>query len=116
MNARSDHLRIADRLGKVAAGSASADRVIHEALGLAWPVKAYAIEEEAAQPLLPKNFEWLTNTPTAGWNYAPCRRAGIGADGLAYPYHGQWGGRYGILSWGEIRADGGAAGEWGPED
>lgn len=30
-------------------------------------------------------------TWTAGWVYAPCRRAGIGADGLSYPHHGQWG-------------------------
>ena len=51
---------------------------------------AYTTDEAAARTLLPGGFEWMDITPTAGWIYAPCRRAGRGSDGLAYPHHGQW--------------------------
>ena len=89
---RSDRLlRIADRLKPLASGSEAADRAIHEALALAWPVQPYTTDEAAARTLLPPGFEWLDITPTAGWVYAPCRRASIGADGLRHPHNGQWG-------------------------
>ena len=83
-------LRIADRLKQVVAGSTAADQVIHAALGRSGVVPAYTTEEEAARTLLPPDFEWLAITPTAGWIYAPCRRAGVGDDGLPFPHHGQW--------------------------
>ena len=84
-------LRIADRLAKVEAGSEAADLAIHEALGRGGSVPAYTTEEEAARALLPPGFEWMTITSTAGWVYAPCRRAGTYAGGQSYPHHGQWG-------------------------
>ena len=88
---RYDHLlRVAARLGKVEAGSFMADVTIHEVLSLAGPVLAYTKDEEAARTLLPSGFEWIDITPTAGWIYAPCRRAGVGDDGLPFPHHGQW--------------------------
>lgn len=84
-------LRIVRRLGEVAAGSPEANAAIHEAVGLAGPVKPYTTDEAAARILLPSGFEWLQITYTAGWMYAPCRHAGISEDGLAHPHHGQRG-------------------------
>lgn len=49
-------LRIADRLGKVEAGSEAADRAIHEALGLAWAVKSYTTDEATTLTLLPRGL------------------------------------------------------------
>lgn len=83
-------IRIADRLAKVTAGSAAADTAIHEALGLAGPTPPYTTDETAARTLLPLGFELMTITQTAGWVYAPCRRAGLDAEGLPYPHRGQW--------------------------
>lgn len=68
-----------------------ADQAIHEAVGRPGPVQPYTTNEASARTLLPPGFEWTDITPTAGWIYAPCRRAGIGADGMRYPHHGQWG-------------------------
>ena len=83
-------LRIADRLGKITAGSPAADATIHVALGRTGLAPAYTTDEAAARTLLPPGFEWLAITPTAGWIYAPCRRAGVGDGGLPFPHHGQW--------------------------
>ena len=83
-------LCIADRLGKMAAGSVLADEAIHEAVGRLGPVQPYTTSEASARTLLPPGFEWLAITPTAGWIYAPCRRAGVGDGGLPFPHHGQW--------------------------
>jgi hypothetical protein len=84
-------LRIADRLAKVAAGSASADRAIHEAIRQAGPVLPYTTDEAAARTLLPPGFEWMATTYAAGWVYAPCRRSGLQPDRVPYPHHAQWG-------------------------
>ena len=84
-------LRIADRLSKVEVGSEAATQAIPDALGRCGIAPAYTNEEEAARTLLPLGFEWMTITPTAGWVYAPCRRAGTYAGGQAYSHHGQWG-------------------------
>jgi hypothetical protein len=59
-------------------------------LGLTGPVLAYTTDEAAARTLLPPGFEWMDITTTAGWAYAPCRRAGFNEEGLAYPHYGQW--------------------------
>jgi hypothetical protein len=83
-------IRIADRLGQVAAGSLLADLAIHKALGLAGVVMPYTRNEVAARSLLPAGFEWLPSTYSGGVVYAACRRSGI--DGAwPYPPHGQWG-------------------------
>ena len=50
-------LRIADRLGKVAAGSVLADGAIHKAVGRLGPVQPYTTDEAAARTLLPPGFE-----------------------------------------------------------
>ena len=84
-------IRIADRLAKVEAGRATADQAIHEALRRQGPIPPYTIDEAAARALLPPGFEWITATDSAGWVYAPCRRAGLDAGELPYPHHGQWG-------------------------
>jgi hypothetical protein len=84
-------IRIADRLARVKVGSAAADAAIHEAVGQAGLVRPYTIDEAAARTLLPLGFEWMAITPAAKWVYAPCRRAGRGADGMLHPHHGQWG-------------------------
>ena len=83
-------LGIADHLGKTATGSLLADEAIHEAVGRLGPVQPYTTSEASARTLLPPGFEWVAITPSAGWIYAPCRRAGIDAKGLPYPHHGQW--------------------------
>jgi hypothetical protein len=84
-------IRIADRLAKVEAGSVVADQTIQDALGRAGPVLSYTTDEAATRTLLPPGFEWMDITPTAGWIYAPCRRSGVGPDGMLHPHHGQWG-------------------------
>lgn len=53
-------------------------------------MSAYTTDKAAARTLLPPGFEWLAITPTAGWTYAPWRRAGVDAEGLPHPHHGQW--------------------------
>jgi hypothetical protein len=83
-------IRIADRLAKVEAGSAAADQAIHDAIGRAGQVLPYTTRDEAAQRLLPPDFEWMAVTYSAGWVYAPCRRSGLD-NGMSHPHHGQWG-------------------------
>jgi hypothetical protein len=83
-------IRIADRLGEVAAGSIEADRTIHDALGLAGPVQPYTREEAAARGLLPPGFEWRLPTYSSGKVYAACRRSGMDGE-WPHPHHGQWG-------------------------
>ncbi len=56
MTDRARLLRIADRLGKVSAGSAEADEAIHQALGRAGPAPPYTTDMEAARTLLPPGF------------------------------------------------------------
>ena len=86
-----DHLiRIADQLAEVEAGSDVADRVIHAAAGWGGSVQRYTTSEAAARTLLPLGFEWMDATYLAGLVYAPCRRAGLDADGMPHPRHGQW--------------------------
>ena len=85
-------LRIADRLGKVSAGSAEADEAIHQALGRAGPAPPYTTDMEAARTLLPPGFVELGDPMyTADAVYAACRRAGIDRSGLPFPHHGGWG-------------------------
>ncbi|MBL6082558.1 hypothetical protein JMJ56_31835 [Belnapia sp. T18] len=84
-------VRIADRLAVVKAGSAVADRTIHQAIDRSGPVPPYTTDEAAARTLLPSGFEWITATFAAGRVYAPCRRSGRDADTLPFPHHGQWG-------------------------
>lgn len=89
---RYEHLLlVASRLGQVEVSSEAADRAIHAALGRNGPLLPYTTDEPYARTLLPPGFEWMDVTPTDGGIYAPCRRTGLGADGLAYPHHGQWG-------------------------
>ena len=83
-------LRIADRLGDVDAGGSTADKTIHQALGLAGPVQAYTSDDDVARSLLPAGFEWLPPVYSAGAIYAACRRAGVDGD-LLHPHAGQWG-------------------------
>jgi hypothetical protein len=83
-------IRVASRLGKGLAGSAKADRIIHDALGRAGPVLPYTTDEGTARSLLPPDFEWLAITYAAGCIYAPCRRAGLDGE-LPHPHYGQWG-------------------------
>ena len=83
-------IRIAKRLGQIELGIITADIAIHQALSRPGAILHYTTDEEAARTLLPPGFEWMQITFTANWMYTPCRRAGIGADGLAYPHLGQW--------------------------
>jgi hypothetical protein len=89
----SDRLnRIADRLGKLPAGSMEADSTIHDALGLAGAVLPYSREEVAARGLLPTGFEWLpvTYSGSGGTVFAACRRSRR-ERGWPHTHHGQWG-------------------------
>ena len=98
-------LRIADRLAKVEAGSIAADTTTHQVLGREGQAPPYTTDEAVARTLLPPGFEWMQITWTAGWVYAPCRRAGIAPDGFSYPHHGQWGRSIPLsLSGGVLRA------------
>ena len=85
-----DHLfRIANRLGKVPAGSLAADEAVHEALGLAGPVLRYTRDDTVARGLVPAGFEWMDLVHSAGAVYAACRRSGMDGD-LQHPHHGSW--------------------------
>ena len=85
-------LRIADRLGKATAGSAAADKTIHQALGRAGPAPPYTTDMEVARTLLPPGFDELGDPMhMADAVYAACRRGGIDVGGLPYPHHGGWG-------------------------
>lgn len=87
---RFDHLiRIASRLGKVLAGSAEADRAIHEALSRAGPILPYTTTKSAAAVLLPPGFEWREPVYAAGAVYASCKRSEMDGE-YPYPHHGQW--------------------------
>jgi hypothetical protein len=83
-------IRIADRLGEVAADNIEADQTIHAALGLTGPVLPYSREKAATRSLLPKGFEWLEPHYSGPAVYASCRRSGMDGEWL-YLHHGQWG-------------------------
>jgi hypothetical protein len=80
----SDLLRLAGRLGELAAGSPAADRAIHEALSQAGPVLAYTADEATARRLLPAGYEATLMTLAAGRAYYAVRQPNA-------PYHGAWG-------------------------
>ncbi|MBL6082054.1 hypothetical protein JMJ56_29175 [Belnapia sp. T18] len=82
-------LRIADRLGQVATGSAEADQTIHEATGQGGLVLPYTTDKNAAAQLIPPGFEWRESTYANGQGYASCRRSGTGGK-WRHPHHGQW--------------------------
>jgi hypothetical protein len=89
----SDRLnRIADRLGKVPAGSIEVDSIIHDALGLAGAVLPYSREEAAARVLLPTGFEWLLviHSGSGSAVFAACRRSGRDRE-WPHTHHGQCG-------------------------
>jgi hypothetical protein len=83
-------LAIADRLRRLAAGSAEADSYIHRTLGRAGPPLPYTRDEAAALALLPDGFEADWPTSIAGEVYAAVWRKGL-LDGLPYSHHGQCG-------------------------
>ncbi len=92
MTDRARLLRVADRLGKVPAGSAEADAAIHHALGRAGPALPYTTDMAAARTLLPPGFVELGDPMyMTDAVYAACRRAGIDCGGLPFPHHGGWG-------------------------
>ena len=68
----------------------SAAQAIHEAVGLTGLTLPYTTDEVAARTLVLPGFEWMPTTYFAGWVYAPCRRAGLEADGMLYPHQWQW--------------------------
>jgi hypothetical protein len=83
-------IRIADRLAQLEAGSAEADRTIHDATGQVGPVLLYTRDGAAARGLLPEGFEWLASIYAGVTVYAACRRIGL-RGGVPHPHHGQWG-------------------------
>ena len=92
MTPRDRLLRIADRLGRVSAGSPAADEVIHQALGRTGPAPPYTTDIAAARTLLRPGFEELSDPVySSGAVYAACRRAGIDRGSLPFPHHGGWG-------------------------
>jgi hypothetical protein len=82
-------IRTASRFGKVPAGSAEAERAIHEVLKRTGPVLPYTTAKSAAAELLPPGFEWREAVYSAGQAYASCKRSGMDGE-YPYPHHGQW--------------------------
>src|SRR5689334_6249883 len=79
-------IRLADRLGELAAESPAADTAIHEALGRTGPVLPYT--GSAAARLLPAGCEAVVLTSGAGGRaYVAVRRLGVPSS----PHHGAWG-------------------------
>ena len=91
MTGRDRPFRIADRLGKVPAGSVAAAESVHQALGRSGPAPPYTTDMAAARTLLPPGFVELDPLPSVGAKYRSCRRAGLDDRGLPFPHHGGWG-------------------------